>query len=70
LRYHFNWNPNKEKQNIRKHQVNFRVASTIFRDPYQLTLSDQEHSQDEDRWITIGLDETGILRLLFILLNK
>lgn len=35
LRYHFDWNPNKEKQNIRKHQVNFRVASTIFRDPYQ-----------------------------------
>ncbi|MCL1475753.1 BrnT family toxin [Argonema antarcticum A004/B2] len=62
--YNFDWNSAKEKQNIRKHQLNFRLASTVFRDPYQLTIYDEEHSQDEDRWITIGLDETGILRLV------
>ena len=54
----------KEKQNIRKHKLNFRLASTVFHDPSQLTLYDEEHSQDEDRWITIGLDETGILRVV------
>ncbi|TAG86300.1 MAG: BrnT family toxin [Oscillatoriales cyanobacterium] len=37
---------------------------SFFRDPYQLTIYDEEHSQDEDRWITIGLDETGILRVV------
>ncbi len=40
------------------------MASTVFRDSYQLTIYDEEHSQDEDRWITIGLDETGILRVV------
>ncbi|NEP82041.1 MAG: BrnT family toxin, partial [Okeania sp. SIO3B3] len=40
------------------------LASTVFRHPYQLTIYDEEHSQDEDRWITIGLDETGILRVV------
>jgi uncharacterized DUF497 family protein len=29
-----------------------------------LNLYDDEHSQDEDRWITIGLDETGSLRVV------
>ncbi len=62
--YHFDWNSAKEKQNIRKHQLNFRLASTVFRDPDQLTIYDENHSQDEDRWITIGLDETGILRVV------
>ena len=62
--YNFDWNPAKEKQNIRKHQLNFRLASTVFRDPSQLTIYDEEHSQDEDRWITIGLDETGVLRVV------
>ncbi|MEA5513465.1 BrnT family toxin [Nodularia sp. UHCC 0506] len=60
MRYNFDWNPVKEKQNIRKHQINFRLASTVFLDQYQLSLYDEEHSDYEDRWITIGLDETCI----------
>lgn len=31
---------------------------------YQLTIYDEEYSQDEDRWITIGLDETVIFRVV------
>ncbi|MEM1170500.1 MAG: BrnT family toxin [Cyanobacteria bacterium P01_H01_bin.35] len=46
------------------------MASTVFNDPYQLTIYDEEHSQDEDRWITIGLDETGILRVVVHTLKK
>ena len=64
MQYHFEWNPTKEKQNLRKHNLNFRQASTVFRDPAQLNLYDDEHSQDEDRWITIGLDETGSFRVV------
>jgi uncharacterized DUF497 family protein len=45
LDYNFDWNPKKEKQNIRKHQLNFRLASTVFRDPYQLTIYDEERRQ-------------------------
>ncbi len=64
MRYQFDWDPAKEVVNIRKHQVNFRRAATIFRDPNQLSVFDDEHSNEEDRWITLGVDSGGILRLV------
>jgi uncharacterized DUF497 family protein len=64
LRYNFDWDPAKENQNIRKHKVTFRRAATVFRDPNQLSIYDEEHSEDEDRWITIGIDSGGILRVV------
>ena len=64
MRYNFDWDPAKEKQNIRKHKVAFRRAATVFRDPNQLSIYDEEHSEDEDRWITIGIDSGGILRVV------
>ena len=44
--------------------LKFSFGINGFPRPYQLTIYDKEHSQDEDRWITIGLDETGILRVV------
>lgn len=64
MRYNFDWDPTKEKQNIRKHKVAFRRVATVFRDPNQLSIYDEEHSEDEDRWITIGIDRGGILRVV------
>ena len=64
MRYNFDWDPAKEKQNTRKHKVAFRRAATVFRDPNQLSIYDEEHSKDEDRWITIGIDNGGILRVV------
>ena len=64
MRYDFDWDPPKEKANIRKHKVGFRKAATVFRDPNQLSIYDQEHSDAEDRWITIGIDSSGILRVV------
>jgi uncharacterized protein len=64
LRYNFDWNPEKEKQNIRKHNLSFRQAASIFNDQNQLSIYDEEHSDNEDRWITIGLDSTGVLRVV------
>ena len=64
MRYNFDWDPAKEDQNIRKHKVTFRRAATVFRDPNQLSIYDEEHSQDEDRWITIGVDSSGVLRVV------
>ena len=59
--YQFDWNPEKEQQNIRKHGISFRQAATIFRDPNQLSIYDRFHSKYEDRWITIGLDKIRII---------
>ena len=50
----FVWDSEKEKINKRKHKVTFEEACYIFTDKYQLNLFDVEHSEGEDRWITIG----------------
>jgi uncharacterized DUF497 family protein len=64
LRYQFDWDPEKDRQNVRKHRVSFRLAATVFRDPNQLSIFDLDHSGIEDRWITMGLDSNGILRVV------
>ncbi len=64
MRYSFDWNSTKEQQNIRKHRMSFRQAATIFRDPNQLSIDDEEHSEDEERWITLGIDSTGVVRVV------
>ena len=51
----FDWNPNKNKSNIKKHGVDFEEAETVFQDEMALELFDDEHSEDEDRYIIIGL---------------
>lgn len=50
----FEWDKNKEKVNIQKHGISFEQASYVFADPYALNQYDDEHSQDEDRWILLG----------------
>jgi uncharacterized DUF497 family protein len=51
----FEWDAQKAKNNLQKHQVDFEEASTIFDDPQFITFLDNEHSQSEERYITIGL---------------
>jgi len=50
----FEWDTEKEKTNRNKHKVSFIEACYVFADKYLLNLFDDEHSEDEDRWITIG----------------
>jgi hypothetical protein len=64
LRYNFEWDPAKERENTRKHKVSFRRAATVFRDPNQLSIYDEEHSEQEDRWVTMGIDSGGVLRVV------
>jgi len=64
LRYNFDWDPAKEKANIGKHKISFRRAANVFRDPNQVSVYDEEHSDVEDRWITIGMDSGGVLRVV------
>lgn len=61
MRYIFEWDPRKAKENLQKHRVSFKRAATIFRDPYALSIFYVEHSEDEDRWITLGIDNSGSL---------
>jgi uncharacterized protein len=60
----FEWDPAKEKVNLRKHKVTFREAVAVFRDPFGITIFDPDHSDVEDRFITIGFSSAG--RLLIV----
>jgi uncharacterized DUF497 family protein len=50
----FEWDEEKAATNLRKHQVSFEEAKTVFNDPMSLTIFDEEHSTDEQRYIDIG----------------
>ena len=50
----FEWDSEKEKANRQKHKISFLKACYVFADKYMLTLYDDEHSAEEDRWTTIG----------------
>jgi uncharacterized DUF497 family protein len=59
MRFDFAWDPNKEKSNRIKHGINFEQAATVFQDPRAATIYDDEHSDYEDRWITLGISSTS-----------
>ena len=59
MQYDFEWDPEKEKRNRKKHRVSFEQAATVFKDPRALSVYDTDHSASEDRWITLGLSATG-----------
>jgi len=59
--YQFEWDPAKARQNLREHRVSFERAATVFVDPEALSEVDNEHGQREERWVTLGLDRTGVL---------
>jgi uncharacterized DUF497 family protein len=61
FKYEFEWDPTKARDNLKKHRVAFERAATIFLDTEALSEFDEEESSDEDRWITMGLDRTGLL---------
>ena len=52
--YYFEWDPVKASQNRRNHRVDFESAATVFHDPLSLSRFDDEHSETEERWATIG----------------
>ena len=57
----FEWNSDKALANLIKHDISFEEASTIFDDPMYIMFSDEEHSQGEERYITIGLSQQNRL---------
>ena len=70
LQYNFEWDPDKAKINWQKHKVRFEHSATVFRDPKALTIYDDEHSENEDPWITLGLASTGVLLIVHHTFNQ
>ncbi len=64
MQYNVEWDPWKARSNLKKHGVGFELASSIFVDPSALTIFDEEHSEHEERWITMGIAKNGTLLVL------
>ncbi len=60
----FEWDPRKSETNLRKHGVSFEEAQTVFSDENALLRSDPDHSDDEERFVLIGL--SAALRMLVV----
>ena len=60
----FVWDENKSKSNKRKHKVSFEEARTVFLDENSIRYFDPDHSEDEDRFLMLGMSLT--LRVLVV----
>lgn len=62
---HFEWDENKNKENLKKHGVPFELAQYVFSDPKRVIAEDLEHSQTEKRYYCFGKVGPGILTVRF-----
>ena len=60
----FEWDPAKAATNLRKHHVAFEQAATVFKDRLSITVLDPDHSETEERYITVGISKRGQLLLV------
>lgn len=51
----FAWDSRKAAENLRKHGIAFPEAQTVFEDEHALLLPDPDHSQDEERFVLLGV---------------
>ena len=61
---HFEWDDRKAVANVRKHGVSFDEAKSVFVDERAKLIDDPDHSEDEDRFVLLGL--SSALRLLLV----
>ena len=60
----FEWDQSKAAANLRKHRVSFEDAQTVFSDERARLIGDPDHSEDEERFLLLGLSSS--LRLLVV----
>ena len=61
---HFEWDERKAEANAKKHGVSFEEARSVFVDERAKLIGDPDHSDDEDRFVLLGL--SAALRLLLV----
>lgn len=60
----FEWDSSKASLNKKKHSISFEEAKSVFLDDNAAIIHDPEHSQDEDRFVILGL--STIARVLVV----
>lgn len=66
----FEWDENKNSENIAKHKVSFEKAQDAFFDVNRIILEDVKHSVSEKRYFCIGKTDEGILTVRFTIRGK
>ncbi len=61
----FEWDPEKDAYNFRKHGIQFSIAARVFFDPQRIELFDGREDYGEDRWVTIGYAVNALLYLVY-----
>ena len=59
MKLSFEWHEEKAKENFKKHKINFEEAKKVFNDPLLMTYPDPEHSENEQRYLSIGSSSRG-----------
>ncbi|MGH8101435.1 MAG: BrnT family toxin [Chthoniobacterales bacterium] len=59
----FVWDENKNRQNLRKHDVRFETAILVFDDPFAVSQRDFS-VEEEERWTTVGAIAPGAIFLV------
>jgi len=60
----FEWDESKATINLKKHQISFDEAKTVFFDEFGVQFFDEDHSSNEDRFLMLGMSSSA--RLLIV----
>ena len=66
----FEWDDDKNLENIQKHNISFNEAQMAFFDSNRIIIKDEKHSQDEDRYFCLGKVKKGIVTVRFTMRNN
>jgi len=62
--YRFDWDTKKAASNLRKHNVSFEEAASVFYDDFAIEFFDSDNSELEDRFLLLGLSSS--MKLLLV----
>jgi len=65
MEFSFEWDDEKARRNLRDHGVSFEEAKTLFNDPFLITYADPDHSEYEQRYLSIGHSSSGRVLIVF-----
>ncbi len=61
----FEWDEKKNKENQKKHGLNFEIAQYAFADPNRIIAEDLSHSDNEQRYYCFGKVDEGVITVRF-----
>lgn len=60
----FEWDEAKAAANLKKHQVSFEAAKSVFFDEFGVQFFDDDHSSDEERFLMLGMSSEAKLLIV------